>query len=277
MDMSPERVVAVDQRAVQIVGQPPAALPPRHQRVGRGKPHRLRQMVDVDFARLGHPRGLLDHVLQLADVAGPSIARQRLVADSVKRNGRPVRAAAVSTSAGQVFFPLAQRRHMDVHDLDAVEQIVAEGARGDASAGRDWSRRSRRTSTRRGSASCADRLNLAALEEAQQARLHLQAHLADFVEEQRSAMRRLEPADLVAIGAGETATSVPEQLGFEQAVGDCRAVDGDERAGRARGVGVDVARDDVLADAAFAGDEDLGVAGRRARREIRTCCIAGLV
>ena len=53
---------------------------------------------------------------------------------------------------------------------------------------------------------------------------------------------------------------MPEELGFEKRVGNRRAIDGDERRRCASGVGVDVLRDDVLADAAFAGDEDLGVA-----------------
>ena len=76
----------------------------------------------------------------------------------------------------------------------------------------------------------ADALNLAGLEEAQQQRLHAQAHLADFVHEDRAAVGRFEPAALVAIGVGEAALHVPEQLGFEQRVGKAGAVDRDELA-----------------------------------------------
>ena len=41
-----------------------------------------------------------------------------------------------------------------------------------------------------------DGLNLAVLEKPQQPRLHAQAHVADFVEKQRAAMRELELAAL---------------------------------------------------------------------------------
>ena len=76
----------------------------------------------------------------------------------------------------------------------------------------------------------ADRLDLAVLEEAQQQRLHAQAHLADFVEEQRAAVGQLQLAGLVAVGAGEAALDVAEQLRLEQRLGEAGAVDRDERA-----------------------------------------------
>ncbi len=74
-----------------------------------------------------------------------------------------------------------------------------------------------------------DLLDLTVLEEAQQERLHAQAHLADFVEEQRAPVRLLQLADLVAIRAGEAALHVTEQLRFEQGLGQAGAVDGDVR------------------------------------------------
>ena len=51
-----------------------------------------------------------------------------------------------------------------------------------------------RTSTRIGPPDAADRLNLAGFQESQQMGLHLQAHLGDFVQEDRAAVRGLEPA-----------------------------------------------------------------------------------
>ena len=122
-----------------------------------------------------------------------------------------------------------------------------------------------RTSTRACDVVRADGLDLAVLEKPQQQRLHAQAHLADFVEKQRAAMRELELAALVAVGAGEAALDVAEELRLEQRFGDAGAVDRHERRQPAAGVAVDVARDDVLADAALAGDQDLGGALRRPR------------
>ena len=102
------------------------------------------------------------------------------------------------------------------------------------------------------------------LEEAQQHDLHARAHLADFVEEDGAVRRHLEQARLVAIRAGEAAADVAEQLGFEERVGQARAVERDERCRRARAALVNQPRDDFLADAGLAGDQDLGVRARGA-------------
>ena len=111
----------------------------------------------------------------------------------------------------------------------------------------------------------ADRLDLAGLEEAEQQRLHPQRHLADFVEEDRAAVGDLQQARPVAVGVGEAALDVAEQLGLEQRVGQAGAVDGDQRLAGPGAAAVDQPGGDFLADAALAGDEHLGVgaAGRR--------------
>ena len=82
--------------------------------------------------------------------------------------------------------------------------------------------------------SVADALDLAGLEEPQQQRLHAQAHLADLVHEDRAAVGRFEQAALVAVGVGEAAAHVAEQLRLEQRVGNARAVDRDAAARGAR-------------------------------------------
>ena len=81
----------------------------------------------------------------------------------------------------------------------------------------------------------ADLLDLAGLEEPQQQPLHPQRHLADFVEEDGAVVGHLELAGLVAVGAGEAALHVAEQLRLEQRLGDAGAIDRHERLGaRAR-------------------------------------------
>src|SRR5690606_39588975 len=62
--------------------------------------------------------------------------------------------------------------------------------------------------------------------------------------------------------AREAALDVAEQLGFEQALRQRAAVDGDERLGLPLGECVDVAGEDLLAGAALAGDEHRRVGGR---------------
>ena len=93
-----------------------------------------------------------------------------------------------------VFAPIAQRRHLDVHDVEAVVQILTKCLVGDV---RD------QAAVRRGDDADVDgdepplgtdALNLAVLEEPQQQRLHAQAHLADFVHEDGAAVGALELA-----------------------------------------------------------------------------------
>ena len=76
-------------------------------------------------------------------------------------------------------------------------------------------------------------------------------------------MRELELAALVAVGAGEAALDVAEELRLEERFGDAGAVHRDERRELAAGVAMDIARDHVFAHAAFTGDQDLGRALRR--------------
>ena len=102
-----------------------------------------------------------------------------------------------------VLGALPERRHADVHHVQAVHQVFAELARGHG--GEDVLVRGRDDTNvdmgphRLGS----DRLNLAVLQEPEEHRLHPQAHLGHFVQEDRAAMRLLQRADLVAVGVRE--------------------------------------------------------------------------
>jgi len=80
----------------------------------------------------------------------------------------------------------------------------------------------------------ANRLDLAALEEPQQQRLHPQAHLPQLVEEQRALVRHSQLSRAVAVGVGEAAPGVTEQLRFEQRLAQAGAVDGNVRMSCAR-------------------------------------------
>ena len=83
--------------------------------------------------------------------------------------------------------------------------------------------------------------------------------LADLVEEQRAAVRRLERAGARGDGAGERAGLVTEQLALEEVAGDRAAVDDDERPVAPRAREVDRLGRDVLA----------GAASRRASSTVR--------
>ena len=177
----------------------------------------------------------LDHVLELADVARPRIVAERLegvgldALDQVAVGGGEAR-QEVLDQAGDVFLALAQRRHPEVDDVQAVVEVLAELALGDevlqvAVGGGDDA-----DVDAAPGALGADLLQLAGFEEAEQQPLHAQRHLADFVEEDGAFVGGLELARLVAIGAGEAALHVTEELGFEQRLGQAGAVDRDEGA-----------------------------------------------
>ena len=115
----------------------------------------------------------------------------------------------------------------------------------------------------------AEPLDLAFLQEPQQARLALERHVADFVEKQRAAVRGLDAADLALVRARERTALVAEQFGLQQRRRDGRAVHGDERCVGTRRLPVDRRRRQFLAGAGFAGDEHgrLGVRDLADRRE----------
>ncbi|MNE86294.1 hypothetical protein D3C80_1833790 [compost metagenome] len=61
----------------------------------------------------------------------------------------------------------------------------------------------------------AQRAYFAFLQHAQQFGLQGQGHVADFVEKQGAAIGRIEQALMIAVGAGEGAFAVTEQLAFQ--------------------------------------------------------------
>jgi hypothetical protein len=88
--------------------------------------------------------------------------------------------------------------------------------------------------------------DLTLLQDAQQLRLHRARHLADLVEEDRPAARRLKEPALVPHGVGEGAALVPEEFPLEQALQERRAVHRDERFVAAGSGTMDAARDHLL-------------------------------
>jgi hypothetical protein len=156
---------------------------------------------------------------------------------------------------------LAQRRHLDGHDAQAVEEVGPEAAgrhaRGERLvADRDDARvgvpRPR----------LAHDLELAALEHLQQLGLHLGPQRADLVEHERAALGLREAPGARGRGARNGALAVPEELALEQRLGHGRAVHAHEVAARARPGAVDLVGHELLARAALAGDEHRGVAAR---------------
>src|SRR6202044_995947 len=98
-------------------------------------------------------------------------------------------------------------------------------------------------------------VELAVLQDAQELHLNGGGDVADFVKEQRAIIGHFEFSRFAGRGSGERALLVPEKLAFEQSFGNGSAIDLDEGTLGALGMLVDRARDEILANPAFAADE----------------------
>src|SRR5437016_7795896 len=226
-----------------------------------------REVLRQEDAALADHHRALEDVGQLAHVPRPRVAREDL--QDVRRDaghrapGLLVeRRDEVAGGRLDVVRPAAQRRQVDGADVQAVVQVVAERALphhvGEIAVGGgddpdvDADR-----------VGGADALDLAVLEHAQQLHLHAERQLADLVEEDGAPVRRLEEALAVAVGAGEGAAQVPEELALEERGGERGAVADDEGAVAKRREAVQRAGHQLLAGAALAGHQRRrGVAGQ---------------
>ena len=83
-----------------------------------------------------HDQKPIDDIAQLPHIARPAVGLQRgqrVFAELAWRNARRLGAALheMARELRNVFAPLAQRRHADRHDAQAIEQILAEATGGD--------------------------------------------------------------------------------------------------------------------------------------------------
>ena len=126
-----------------------------------------------------------------------------------------------------VLSALAQRRQADREDVEPVEEVLAErsllderaeaaiGGRNEADVDSDGLGRS-------------DGPHLAILDDAQERRLELEGQVADFVEEERAAVRGLHQSHLRSRGAREGPLDVAEELAGDEPGRNGPAVHGDE-------------------------------------------------
>ena len=128
-----------DQLALEILED----LGQRHLARGHGErvlagaaAHARGQRAEIDLGALGEHQRLLDHVLELAHVAGPVVGHepgQRGVVEPVdgRVGARAELGDEVRDEARDVVLALAQRRHVARHDVQPVEEILAEAPGGD--------------------------------------------------------------------------------------------------------------------------------------------------
>src|SRR5690606_30866413 len=97
--------------------------------------------------------------------------------------------------------------------------------------------------------------HLTVFEHPQQLGLRRQRQLADLVEEERAVAGVFERAPPQAIGAGERATLVAEELALDELLRQRGTIDRDERRLRAWAQAVQLARHELFARSALARDE----------------------
>ena len=207
---------------------------------------------------------MLHAVLELADVARPVVGHQLLGARRGELEARLAVARGelleeVLREMEHVAAALAERGHVDLHDVDAVVEVLAKALLVDLVL---------EVAVRRGDDARVERdllvrangADLALLERAQQLRLHVDRELADLVEEERAARRLDEETGALRLRVGEGAARVAEELALEERMRDGRAVDRDEGAALAAATVVNAARDELLAGARLAVDEDRRIA-----------------
>ena len=166
-----------------------------------------------------------------------------------------------------VLAARAQRRQFKADDVQPVEEVFAEAA---------FAHSLLQVDVGRGDDAdvdldllhAAEMHEAAVLQDAQDLRLHVHAHGADLVEEERAAVGDFEEAFLCRDRGGEGAFDVAEERGFQQIRRHCAGVDRNERPVAARRVGVDGLGDELLAGAALALDQNSRAAGRDLRDEV---------
>ena len=107
----------------------------------------------------------------------------------------------------------------------------------------------------------ADASDLVLLEDAQEARLHVCADAADFVEKAGAALSFFENSLLICQRSGKGAPHMAEEFTFENRLGQCSTIHGDKGTVGSRTVLVNRLSNQFLTCAAFAEDER-GASGR---------------
>jgi hypothetical protein len=160
-----------------------------------------------------------------------------------------------------VFAAFGERRELDRHDVDPVEEIGAKPPAGDVLL---------QVAVRRGDHAHVDvdgrrsthALHPPFLERAQKLRLDPQGEICDLVEEKGAAARGLEFSDTPLLCVREGAAFVAEELALDQAFRNRCAVHRDEAPAAALTEVVDGAGGELLSGAARAVDQHRGARPR---------------
>ena len=191
---------------------------------------RRRQVVEFERLLAAQSYSALDGVFQFANVAGPVILdhafhRRGSNVDHLAGRG-PVE--EVMHQRGNIGSPLAQRRQMQGHNVQAEVKVFAErtlfvGGLQVAVGGGDHPDIDFVLMV------AAHRPHLFFLQHAQQLGLHLQRQLPNFIQKDRASAGRLKEALFGPDGAGKSALLVAEQFALDQGRHQRPAIHGHKR------------------------------------------------
>ena len=165
-----------------------------------------------------------------------------------------------------VLAPVAKRREFDLDGLQPEQKILPKAALVAQFVQGHVRRRDDAHVDRFGRIG-PHRENLPLFERGQQFRLQVQGKIADLVQKQRSALGRLHSPRAVSLRICEATLAMAEEFAFEKRFRHGAEVDGDERLLRPARLAMDLARDEFLAGAVLAEDQDIGIGGCRPRDE----------
>ena len=229
----------------------------------------IRQILTQDGSRdvailLDNGETLRD-ILQLADVAGPTVGKQHLPRLFVQTDSWHVvlLGAIVGKLAEKeedILVAVAQGRDFDRHRVQSVIQVLAELALRDGLL-QIHVRRCHDTHVGLLHLGRTDLDKLATLQDTEQAGLRGQREFACLVKEDGTAVGHFEIALAVGQGAGEGAFLVPEQLRVDGALRDSSAIDRDILSMLTRTELVDNLREDFLTDTTLARNQNRQIGG----------------
>ena len=188
-----------------------------------------RQFIEANVLVIAQRRQGAQDVAQLPQVARPGEVQQRLAGVRGEDHGLAAR-LFLQEKIQQLRFvaALAQRRQRDLQAVQAVIKIFAEAAIGHAF---------QQVAVSRADDPHIHRLRLTpqghyktVFQHPQQPGLQRQRHVADFIEKQRAAIGLLQLAAHAFLArTGKAATAIAEQFTFDQAFGNRRTIERDER------------------------------------------------
>src|SRR3546814_9363099 len=118
----------------------------------------------------------------------------------------------MADQGGNILGAAGQAGDLKHNHAEPEEQVFAELAIGDRGA-QILVRRRNDADINAAHLAAADADDRPVLDHAKQLDLHVETHVADFVEKQRTALARFEMADAAGAGAGERAFFMPEEFG----------------------------------------------------------------